>query len=85
MSDVLPKSILIHIPSASDVISTSVSSIVYSAITTTGDATASVTRSGIELVGSIIGYGTDLVAGLLRSKVSNLDKSNGVYTLVKAM
>jgi len=63
MSDVLPKSILIHIPSASDVISTSVSSIVYSAITTTGDATASVTRSGIELVGSIIGYGTDLVAG----------------------
>ena len=63
MSEVLPKSIMIHIPSASCAISTTVSSIVYSAVTTTGDTTALVTRSGIELVGTIIGYGTDLVAG----------------------
>jgi hypothetical protein len=63
MSEVLPKSIMIHIPHASSIISNTVSSIVYSAITTTGDVTASATKSGIELAGSIIGYGTELVAG----------------------
>lgn len=63
MSELLPKSITIHIPSASSIVSTTVSSILYSAITTTGDITASATQIGIELAGNIIGYGTDFVAG----------------------
>jgi len=63
MSELLPKSMMVHIPPASSFAGTAVSSIVYSAITTTGDITASTTQSGIELAGNIIGYGTELVAG----------------------
>ena len=63
MSELLPKSITMYIPSTSSMVGTTVSSILYSAITATGDITASATQTGIELAGNIIGYGTDLVAG----------------------
>jgi len=63
MSELFPKSITIHIPPTSDTISTTVSSIVYSTLTTSGDIAASASKSGINIAGSIIGYGTELVAG----------------------
>ena len=63
MTDLLPKSITMYIPPASDVISTAVSSVVYSTLTTSGDIAASATKSGINIAGSVIGYGTELVAG----------------------
>jgi hypothetical protein len=44
-------------------IGATVTAIVYSAITTTGDIAASATGSGIELTGNVLGYGTELVAG----------------------
>jgi len=63
MTDLFPKSIMIHIPAASNTAGETVSYMVYSAITSTGDVTASATQSGIELAGILIGYGTELIAG----------------------
>jgi hypothetical protein len=42
-----------------------VTAIVYTTITTTGDIAASATGSGIELTGNVLGYGTDLLVGPL--------------------
>lgn len=63
MTDLFPKSIMVHIPAVSNTAGETVSSMVYSAITATGDVTASATQSGIELAGILIGYGTELIAG----------------------
>ena len=87
MSEILPKSFMIHIPHAGNVMGTTVSSIVYSAVTTTGDVTASATRSGIELAGNIIGYGTDMVAGKIAGAtvrcVANSYGDATKYTIAK--
>ena len=40
-----------------------VTAIVYTTISKTGDIAASATSSGIELTGNLLGYGTELVAG----------------------
>ena len=42
-----------------------VTAIVYTTITTTGDIAAAATGAGIELSGSILGYGTELIAGAI--------------------
>ena len=63
MSELLPKSIMIHIPTTGDMIGTTVSSMVYSALTTTGDVTATATQTGMDIAGQIIGYGTEMMAG----------------------
>ena len=44
-------------------IGATVTAIVYTTITTTGDIAASATGTGIELTGNILGYGTELLAG----------------------
>ena len=41
-----------------------VTAIVYTTITTTGDIAASATGTGIELTGNVLGYGTELLAGI---------------------
>ena len=50
-----------------DVVGTAVSSILYSAITTTGDVTASATEAGIEIAGAVIEYGTEIMSGKIAS------------------
>ena len=42
-----------------------VTAIVYTTITTTGDIAASATGTGIELTGNVLGYGTELLVGPL--------------------
>ena len=54
---------MVYIPTTSNTISTTVSEIVYSTITTTGDIAASATKTGIDIAGTILGYGTELFAG----------------------
>lgn len=45
------------------IVGATVSALVYTTLSTGGDAAASVTGSGIELAGSAIGYGTDFIIG----------------------
>lgn len=45
------------------IVGASVSAIVYSSIVASGEITGSLVSSGINVSGSIIGYGTELVAG----------------------
>ena len=47
------------------IIGATVSALVYSAITTTGDIAASVTSSGISLTGEAIALGTEYIAGTM--------------------
>jgi hypothetical protein len=47
------------------IVGATVSALVYSAITTTGDIAASVTSSGISLTGEAIALGTEYVAGTM--------------------
>lgn len=54
---------IISIPAAGTVIGATVSALIYSAISTTGDLTASATSTGIDIAGTVLGYGTELVAG----------------------
>lgn len=42
-----------------------VTAIVYTTITTTGDIAAATTEAGIELSGNILGYGAELLAGTI--------------------
>ena len=81
MSELLPKSIMQHIPSTSNIVGITISSFIYSTITTTGDITASATKTGIDIAGNILGYGTDLVAGpIAGSTVRCLANSYGSVT-----
>ena len=50
---------------AGSIVGASVSAIVYSSIVTSGEITGSLVQTGINLGGSILGYGTELVAGTL--------------------
>lgn len=57
-------SIIMFTMSATGVIvGATVSALVYTTLSTGGDAAAAVTSSGIELAGSVIGYGADLIVG----------------------
>ncbi len=48
---------------AGSIVGASVSAIVYSSIVTSGDITGSLIQTGINLGGSILGYGTELLVG----------------------
>ncbi len=50
---------------AGSIVGASVSALVYSSIVTSGEITGSLVQTGINLGGSILGYGTELVAGTL--------------------
>ena len=87
MSDI-SKSIMGYIPSMGNVVASAISEIVYSAITTTGDATASATKTGMDIAGNIIGYGTELIAGPVAGAtvrcVANTYSSATKYTIAKS-
>jgi hypothetical protein len=55
--------ITFSVPASATLIGTTVTAVVYSVITTTGELTASATSTGIDLTGTVLGYGTELVAG----------------------
>jgi hypothetical protein len=67
----------ISIPSPSIIAGSVVSAIVYTTITTTGDAAAIVAQTGIDLTGNIIASGTDIMIGTLAG--------NTVRTLSKTL
>jgi hypothetical protein len=50
-------------PATGTIIGATVSAVVYSAISTTGDITASVTRAGIGVTGEIVAKGAEYVVG----------------------
>lgn len=87
MSDILPSSIVEFIPSTGDMVASAISHIVYSAVTVTGDVTASATKTGMDLAGSIIGYGTELIAGPVAGAtvrcVANTYSSATKHTIAK--
>jgi hypothetical protein len=55
----------ITISAPGTIVGATVSAIVYTTLTTTGEIAASATGTGIELAGNVIAYGTELVAGSL--------------------
>lgn len=88
MNEILPTSIMNHIPPTGNNVGTTVSSIVYSVITTTGDVTASATQTGIEIAGNILGYGTEIVAGSIAGATvrcaANSYSSASKYVIMKS-
>jgi hypothetical protein len=53
------------LPAAGTLVGTTVTAIVYTTLVTTGDIAASVTGTGIELTGNVLGFGTELIAGTI--------------------
>ena len=75
-------------PSMDTILSTTLSAIVYTAVSTAGDATASAAKLGIELAGKLLGYGTDMVAGPIAGNtvryISNSYSDITKHTIVKS-
>jgi len=75
-------------PSMDTILSTTLSAIVYTVVSTAGDATASAAKIGIELAGKLLGYGTDMVAGPIAGNtvryVSNSYSDITKHTIVKS-
>lgn len=88
MSEILPKSIMLHIPHTSDLIGTTVSSVIYSTLTTSGDIAACATKSGIQIAGTVLGYGTELIAGPVAGAtvrcIANTYSSASKHTIAKS-
>lgn len=88
MSEILPKSIMVHIPHTSNAISSAVSSVIYSTLSTSGDIAAYATKSGIDIAGSVIGYGTEMVAGPIAGTtvrcIANTYSSATKHTITKS-
>ena len=62
-NDNIPKNNTMTMCSTGTIIGATVSAIVYSAISTTGDVTASITRTGIGVTGEIVAKGVEYVVG----------------------
>jgi len=72
----------ITISSPSNIIGATVSAVVYTALTTTGEMVALGTGTGIEYTGRILGYGTDVIAGqMMGDAVRTLATTYSEYTM----
>ena len=60
------------------VVGATVSAVVFTTLTTTGEIVASATSSGIELTGNILAYGTELAVGTLAANnIRNITRTCG--------
>jgi len=76
----------ITISSPSNIIGATVSAVVYTALTTTGEMVALGTGTGIEYTGRILGYGTDVIAGqMMGDAVRTLATTYSEYTIPRML
>jgi hypothetical protein len=78
MSD---EKVFLAIPASATLIGTTVTALVYSVISATGEISASATSSGIEMAGSVLGYGTELIAGSIAGNtIRGLSKTYSILS-----
>jgi hypothetical protein len=71
----------VTLPAAGTVIAATVTAIVYTTLSTTGEIAAAAAGTGIELTGSVLALGTDYIAGTLAGNtVRNMAKTYGAVT-----